>query len=472
MRHPSAKTKKILIALAFLVLIMTATNSLGIAQAATDRQSYSTATSAPTIFERSIQPNTLPTEGNPAAAVSSLRTPQIRPSPATPVENYVFQPQPNGAITAFKNSTGKITYTSTDLSILLNLIPSNASVTLKSGTYTMRTPYNPKDGQHIIGESRSEVKLFGYKTKTDYALIDGSASNLELANFTFNVNNPNPTAKQTPNCALGILLLGSSNYLHDITLYNAYLQGIVMGLYGQNPHSNRNLVENCEVYNCGNDGIVLDYSINSQVKNCYIHDSYGPVAGGVNVAYGSRGCTVRDCTANNTAYGFATDNSMGPPEDSITFLNNSANAPYINGFMVDGGQNIAFEGNTASNYAQYGFVSSGNPVNGMCPAYVSFNGNVATDAKSFNGVGFYISQGSDFTFTGNHASGNLVGFELQIMTGKTQIESGTFSGNTAHDVMVVNNPVYTSITDCRMSSSAPIWVDAASGPYTTITNCW
>ena len=164
---------------------------------------------------------------------------------------------------------------------------------------------------------------------------------------------------------------------------------------------------------------------------------------------------------------------MGAPEDSITFLRNTANAPYINGFMVDGGQNIAFEGNTASNYLQYGFVSSANPVNGMTPAYVSFNGNVATDAKSFNGVGFYISQGSDFTFTGDQASGNLVGLEMQIMTGKSQIDSCTFSLNTAHDVMVVNNPAYTSIApNCRMSSSAPMWVDGVSGPYTTIWNCW
>jgi parallel beta-helix repeat protein len=471
MRNPSVKTKGILIAIVFLALIMTTTNSLGIAQAATSRQSYSTATSAPTIFQRSIQPNTLPTEGNPAVAVSSLKIPQIRPSPTVPVENYIFQTQPNSAITALKTSTGKIAYTSSDLSVLLNLMPSNASVTLKSGTYTMRSPYNPKDGQHIIGESRSYTKIVGYKTKTDYALIVGSASNLELANFTFNINNQNPSAKQTPNCGLGILLLGSGNYLHGLTLYNANLQGIVLGLYGSSM-SDMNLVENCEVYSCGNDGIVLDYCSNSQVKNCYIHDSYGPVAGGVNVAYGSRGCTVRDCTANNTAYGFATDNSMGAPEDSITFLHNTANAPYINGFMVDGGQKIAFVDNTASNYLQYGFVSSANPVNGMTPAYVSFNGNMAADAKSFNGVGFYISQGSDFTFTGDQASGNLVGIEVQIMTGKSQVDSCTFSLNNAHDVMVVNNPVYTSIANCRMYSSAPMWVDGVSGPYTTIRNCW
>jgi parallel beta-helix repeat protein len=470
MRHSPAKTKKLLFTLAFLALIVTAANSLETAQAAGARQSYSTSTSASTIFQRSIQPNTLPTEGNPAVAVSSLKLTQMRPSPTIPVENYVFQPQPNGAIVAFKTSTGKIAYTSTDLSVLLNLMPNNASVTLKSGTYTMRSPYNPKDDQHIIGESRNETKIVGFKTKTDYALIVGSASNLELANFTFNVNNPNPSAKQTPNCGLGILLLGSGNYLHGITLYNTYLQGIVMGLYGSSM-SDMNLVENCEVYNCGNDGIVLDYCSSSQVKDCYIHDSYGPVAGGVNVAYASRGCIVRDCRANNTAYGFATDNSMGQPEDSITFLHNTANAPYINGYMVDGGQNIAFTDNTASNYLQYGFVSSANPVNGMTPAYVSFNGNVATDARSFNGVGFYISQGSDFTFTGDQAAGNLVGLEIQIMTGKSQIEGCTFNLNTAHDVMVVNNPAYTNITNCRMSSSAPIWVDAASGPYTTIRNC-
>jgi parallel beta-helix repeat protein len=450
-------------------LIIAAVNSLGAVQAATVKELYSAETS--TLAVRSNQANSPQSSDNPATSNTNSKQPQIPPNPTIQVKTYVFEPQPNGTITALNVSSG-VTYAAPDLSHLLNLMPSNANISLKAGNYTMRSQYIPKDGQHIIGESDDDVVIVGYKTRTDYALIGACVSNLELANFTFNVNNPNPSAKQTPNCGLGILLLGSNNSLHGLTLYNAYLQGIVMGFYGSNVQSDGNLVENCEVYGCGNDGIVLDACINSQVKNCYIHDSYGPVAGGVNVAYGSRGCTVRDCTANNTAYGFATDNSMGPPEDSITFLHNTANAPYINGFMVDGGSNIVFEGNTASNYLQYGFVSSANPVNGMCPAYVSFNGNVATDARSFNGVGFYISQGSDFTFTGNHASGNLVGFELQIMTGKTQLESCTFSSNTAHDLMVVNNPAYTSITDCRMSSSEPIWVDAASGPYTTIQNCW
>jgi hypothetical protein len=192
----------------------------------------------------------------------------------------------------------------------------------------------------------------------------------------------------------------------------------------------------------------------------------------VNVAYGSRGCTVKDCTAYNTAYGFAIDNSMGAPEDTITFLHNTSNAPYINGYMVDGGSNIVFADNTANNYIQYGFVSYANPLTGATPSYVGFNGNFAIDTKSASGVGFYLSQGREFTFTGNQAKVNLVGLEVQSMTGTTNIDSCTFSGNTAHDIMVVNNPVYTSIANCKMSSSALMWVDGASGPYTTIRNCW
>ena len=245
-----------------------------------------------------------------------------------------------------------------------------------------------------------------------------------------------------------------------------------MGLYGSNVHSNSNNVENCEIYGCSNDGVVLDYCSNSVVKNCYIHDSYGPVAGGVNVAYGSRSCTVKDCTANNTAYGFATDNSLGAPEESITFLHNTSNMPYINGFMVDGGSNIVFEGNTASGYVEYGFVSYANSLSGFSPSCVSYSGNMATDMKSFKGVGYCLTQGSDFTFSNNQADGNLVGLEVQYMTGKASIVSCTFSGNTAHDIMVVNNPVYTVIENCRVGSSAPFWVDSASGPYTTIRNCF
>lgn len=245
-----------------------------------------------------------------------------------------------------------------------------------------------------------------------------------------------------------------------------------MGMYSSNARSDGDLVENCEVYGCGNDGIVLDYCSNGQIRNCYIHDSYGPVAGGVNVAYSSRSCTVKDCYANNTAYGFATDNSIGTPEDSITFLNNTSNAPYINGFMVDGGTNIVFEDNTASSYTQYGFTSFANPLNGVTSSTVSYIGNVATTANNAQAMGYCLTKGRDFTLNGNQAQGNLVGLEIQYMTGKANIYSCTFSRNTAHDVMVVNNPTYTSISNCRMGSIAPIWVDAASGPYTTIRNCW
>jgi parallel beta-helix repeat (two copies) len=454
MQHPPAKTKKILYIIAVLALTIAAVNSLGALQAAAAKETDSSQSSS-----------------NPAASISNSKQPQMRPSPAIQVDSYVFKPQPNGTITAFNASSGAVIYTATDLSLLLNQMPSYANISLKSGNYTMRSQYIPKDGQRIIGESGDNVEIVGYRTRTDYALIGGCVSNLELANFTFNVNNPNPSSKQTPNCGLGIFLLGSNNSIHDLTLYSAYLQGIVMGFYGSNIQSDGNLVENCEIYGCGNDGIVLSSCTNSQIKNCYIHDSYGPVAGGVNVAYSSRSCIVKDCASNNTAYGFATDNSLGSPEESITFQHNSCNASYINGFMVDGGSNVVFEDDTASGYEQYGFVSFANPFTGASPSYVSYSGNTATEASNSCGVGFCLTQGSDFTFTGNQAAGNLVGLEVQSMTGKAQIEGCTFGGNTAHDVMVVNNPAYTSIANCWMDSSAPVWVDGDSGSNTAIQNC-
>jgi hypothetical protein len=144
---------------------------------------------------------------------------------------------------------------------------------------------------------------------------------------------------------------------------------------------------------------------------------------------------------------------------------------YVNGFMVDGGQNVVFKGNTATNYAQYGFTSYANPLSGFTPSSVSFNGNIAVDVNNAQAMGYYLTKGKDFTFSSNQAQGNQVGVKVQSMNGKTQIESSIFSGNTAHDIMVVNNPAYTSISNCKMGSSAPILVDAASGPYTTIRNC-
>lgn len=471
MLHSPAKPKKPLFALAFLAVIIVAANSLEATQAAGNiRQADAVATSPSIYSPRINQPNSLQADSL-AASILNLKQPQLHPSPATPVESYIFKPQPNGVITALKASNGAVAFTSSDLSVLLNQMPINANVTLKSGTYNMRSQYNPKDDQRIIGESRSNVMIIGYKTKTDYALIVGSVSNLELADFTFNVNNINPKATQTPNCGLGVLLQGSNNRIHDVTLCNAYLQGIVMGMYGSSTRSNCDVVENCEVYGCGNDGIVLDYCSGGQIRNCYIHDSYGPVAGGVNVAYGSLSCTVRDCVARNTAYGFATDNSLGAPEDSITFLHNTSNAAYINGFMVDGGTNVAFQDNTATNYAQYGFTSFANPLNGDTSSAVSYIGNVATTAGNSQAMGYCLTKGRDFTFTGNQAQGNLVGLEVQYMMGKANIDGCMFSRNNAHDVMVVNNPAYTSISNCKMGSSAPIWVDQASAPYTTIKNC-
>ena len=81
MQHTPANLKKILITLTVLALIVTTINSIGITQAATARQSHSTATSAPIIFQRSIQPNTLQTNENPAVEASNSKNTADTPKP-------------------------------------------------------------------------------------------------------------------------------------------------------------------------------------------------------------------------------------------------------------------------------------------------------------------------------------------------------------------------------------------------------
>jgi len=361
-----------------------------------------------------------------------------------------------------KDSAGVLKYSTSDYSAAVNSIPSNSAVSITDGTYTMLTPIVYKSGQSFTGQDENAVVITGFRTTSVGTLMTGRGNNILLSKFTFNVNNPNPTGSiPVPNLyGQGIILVGDGNTISHVTLYNAYLQGIIMGDVNTGIVSNNPVVHDCNVYNCGNDAIILDDCQGGLAYNNNVHDSYGDQAGGINICYGSSQCIVKNNFGNNLAYGFGTDNSFGVPDYADSFINNVATNSRYNGFMVDGGTLISFVSCTAVGYGQLGFWAGKNPTTGTYPINAEFAHCVA-DGNSQNAYGFMATNMNNYTISDFHATGNRVGIEIASSIGPGTLREPVFSNNSAHDIMVITNTQNLTI----IRNPANCYIDPTSQPY-------
>lgn len=363
------------------------------------------------------------------------------------------------------------------LNMFINALPAGARLFIKNGGYDMTGQILFKDGQTIEGETRTGVLITGFATTTVYALMYGNnVSNLTLKNFTFDVNNQNTAATQTPNVGLGIVVTGHHNTAENIVVFNSYLQGIVMGLPDTSVPSEGNLVVNCEVYQSGNDGIILAQCIDSHILECYIHDTYSGtsgVAGGVNICYGSQRCTCERTRTTNTVYGFGTDHNINGEEKTLKFIDCTSENALVNGFMFDGGVDIQVYECTAANYGQYGFTTFNNAHQAprvYSPRNVVFSacnargdGTVHTPSMP---TGFFLGGGSNITLTGCRSSGNVVGCWFTVMNGALTIKGNMFSNNKQNHIMGTSSPQRVIIKGNSYDAScASVYVDAATAPY-------
>jgi hypothetical protein len=361
--------------------------------------------------------------------------------------------------------------------MFINALPVGAHVVIKNGSYNMTGQILFKNGQYIEGETHTGVRIVGFKTSTVYALMYGNnVSGLILKDFTFNANNPNTAATQTPNVGLGIVITGHHNTVENVTVYNSYLQGIVMGLPNTREPSTGNLVVNCEVYQSGNDGIILAQCIDSHILGCYIHDTYSGtsgVAGGVNICYGSQQCTCERTSTYNTVYGFGTDHNINGEEKKLKFTGCISENALVNGFMFDGGDDIEVSECTSVNYGQYGYTTFNN---GHQAPKVFSPHNVIFTACSARGdgtshtpsmpTGFFFGGGSNITLTGCNSSGNVVGCWFTVMNGPLTIKGNTFSGNKQDHIMGTASPQQVVIAGNSYDASCTsVFVDAATAPY-------
>lgn len=401
------------------------------------------------------------------------------------IQSYILSK--NGSNTEMHDPTGMLLYGgasgeggisgNASFNTFINALPAGARLFIKNGSYNMTGQILFKDGQNIEGETRTGVQIIGFKTSTVYALMVGNnVSGLTLKNLTFDVNNQNTAATQTPNVGLGIVLTGHHNTAENLVVFNSYLQGIVMGLPNTTVPSEGNLVVNCEVYQSGNDGIILAQCIDSHIRECYIHDTYSGtsgVAGGVNICYGSQRCTCERTRTYNTVYGFGTDHNINGEEKTLKFTGCTSEKALVNGFMFDGGDDIQVSECTAANYGQYGFTTFDN--GHQAPKVYSPHNVVFTacNAKgdgtvhtSNSPTGFFLGGGSNITLTGCHSNGNMVGCWFTVMNGLLTIKGNTFGDNKQDHIMGTSSPQrVVMVGNSYDASCIPLYVDAATAPY-------
>jgi parallel beta-helix repeat protein len=346
---------------------------------------------------------------------------------------------------------------------------------LKNGAYPLLRKLTLISGNLLVGESQSGVVLTGFNTAVVYALIDGSdgVDNCVLANFTFDVNNNNAAGTQLPNVGLGIVIVGSNNRAENLTIYNSYLQGIVMGL-DSHALSENNLIVNCTVYNSGNDGLVFCNSRRSHMYNCTVHDTYGVLAGGFNLAYGCYDCSIEDSHSDTTAYGFATDHSLGAVSSNLTFRNCESDNTLVNGFIFDGGDAINCIDCTARNFEDYGFTTYTHPVTSTFPTNSGFiNCSAIGDGTVHSAttpVGFLLGGGANVTVTGGMAKDNVLGAEVTAMEGAASIIGVSFENSSEHHLMGAANAH--KIVECSnmYDVTSDVYFDATTAPYVRRSN--
>jgi hypothetical protein len=340
---------------------------------------------------------------------------------------------------------------------------------LKNGAYSLASSYiTPVSNSALIGETRAGVVITAYSTASTYAFINGTSgvNNVLLSNFTLNANNNNSSGTQTPNVGLGIVLIGNNNRVEKVTVYNTYLQGIVIGLSGYTASTNC-IVNDCEVYNTGNDGIILANCKKSHIYNSYIHNTYGAVAGGINICYGSQDSTAENCIADYSAYGFGTDHNLPSSlvdETNIQFVNCTSDHSLVNGFMFDGGKWNKCVNCTARNFGNNGFTtfSNGTPTPATSPKEFELVNCVAigdgTVHTSNTPCGFLLGGGGG-KVTGGIASGCVLGMWVTVMDSITEIAHIKFSNNIEHHFMGTSNTKWLLVSHLTEDTSTNDYTD-------------